>query len=783
MDASKIRTLAEACYSRGALAGFQEGDIRVDGDRFTLSPVEAATIERAISRVKDEESILIETSFPANSVPVGLAVASAYSEHPNMGGKNSPVLLFPKQGYTTVFDRFHYRDTANWSSQPGSQPIPRQPAGSLSEVEDSWGVFTANSRFHFDIAECPTLPTAIIVDLRAPRWNDTYARQLVDLFAAAHRGRFVFIGDSDGYGMGHKLARTHAHEHIQIGPKHLEASPIESVPIELDTALSTVENTLATQDVAYDYYSIIDSEAHDMHRRFAAKKIELQERDIATTAVGGLYNRLTQLPIKSKYWNRVSDAHGFFDSIPQQIDYLTLISDRTSRGSSRIQNFIETARHLEAILNEEHQLQNYLLNAVEGAQDLDDETRFVFSNERVKEAFVLAAEENSVSLGVGNVTLTTRSEVTPTQDARTVYAGTVPRESTHYEFPMSETVVFVHFAIVGAYVSSRGRSLAGNSVKHTEHTVGEGSGNLEPLDLDDIEADVEQVVGPVNSEKTEVASGGGLMGETSLWETDTTQPEKADTEEGSEVSEPTNPSTNKRSKVQLQINFEETHEPIRLSPLSRVTKYYPNEGDIDRARAKGLESGDTILLMDDIADDIYDIVIDESSELESVREDIDLIEGWRDNLNQTVDEDDRTVKEFQEQLAKMGSDITSPATVSLWRYGTTIAPGDEEDIKRVYQLCQPGIDASMFNTLASEVNRAADRLRDRHQKIGNRIRSLIEHELDATTSSSEPEYYDEKTRRRIREDTKRLTVAEIETQAIEPAGQDSSSPSSKPESN
>ena len=128
----------------------------------------------------------------------------------------------------------------------------------------------------------------------------------------------------------------------------------------------------------------------------------------------------------------------------------------------------------------------------------------------------------------------------------------------------------------------------------------------------------------------------------------------------------------------------------------------------------------------------------------------------------------------------MGSNITSPVTVSLWRYGTTIAPEDPDDIRRVYQLCRPGIDASMFDTLAGEIHQAAERLRERHQKIGNRIRSLIEYELDATTSSSQPEYYDEETRRRIREDTKRLTVAGIESETITKTGQDKDNPASEP---
>lgn len=760
MNPESIGSLASECYSRGALAGFQAGSIRVDGDRFTLSPVEAAVTERAVRSVESKGSILIETSFPSNSIPVGLAVALAFDEHPNRGGANTPVLLFPRQGYTTVFDRFHYRDTTNPTYKQGSDPIPRYSVNSLSEMEDQWGIFTANRQFNFDIESGATLPAGIIIDLRAPRWHDTYARQLVELFAAAGKGRVAFIGDSDGYGMGYELARTHSDEQIQIRPAHLESSPIESIPVDLDTKLAIIENILAVGDVSYDYYTIIAEEVDQLHQQFAAKKIELQERDIAPRVVGGLYNRLTQLPVKPKYWNRVSKSNGYFDSIPQQIDRLNLIAEQISHSGGRIRNFTETATQLEATLNDEHPLQNYLLNAVERGRELDNPTRFVFSNKRVQEAFILAAEERDLTVGESeNIVLTTKSDIAPVKDSRTVYAGVAPRESNHYEFPRSETVAFVHHAILNQYIIQRARGLAGESVSHKEHTVGDGRVEGDPVDLDEIESEVTSV-GPLTSNSTG-GNASQLMSSSSLWSAGN---DSEDSTDEPAVSDSLNTDSENESKPseRLKLTFDEGHEPITLTPLSRVTKYSPTERDIIRTRAKSLESGDTILFIDDIADDIYDIVIEHAGERETIREDTDLVEGWRDQLNRTLEQENWTVKEFQQQLQDMGSDITSPVTISLWRYGTTIAPDDPEDIKRVYQLCRPGVDGSMFETLAAEVNEAAQRIRDRHNKIGQRIRPLIEHELDATTDSSQSQYYDEATRRRIREDTKRLTIKGID---------------------
>lgn len=771
MDPEEIGSLAEECYSRGALAGFQAGNIRVDGDRFTLSPVEAAVTERAVETIEAEESIFIETSFPSNSIPVGIAVAAAFGEHPNRGGGNAPVLLFPRQGYTTIFDKFHYRDATNPTYQTGSDPIPRYPVSSLSEMENRWGIFTANSNVNFDRESGVTLPAGIIVDLRAPRWNDTYGRQLVNLFVAAKKGRIAFIGSTGGYGMGYKLARTHADEHLQIRPSHLESSPIESIPVELNTKLAKIESILADGDVTYDYYSIADDGVDTLHRQFAAKKIELQKRNIATRVVGGLYNRLTQLPVQPEYWNRVSKSHGYFDSIPQQIDHLELIADQVSSGGGRLRNFAQTAKQIEATLNDESRLQNYLLNAVERARELDTPTQFVFGNEREQEAFVLAAEKRDKKVGESDqVILTTKSDIEPIPDSRTIYTGVAPQDSSHYEFPRSKTVAFIHHAILNGYLVTRGEDLAGESVVHQEHSVGGGSSKEEPLDIDDIDSEVTNAVGPVSAESHDGGDASQLMSSASLWGSGDTAAQSSDPE-GKESSD-TDATDDSQPSEELVVRFEDDHEAITLSPLSRVTKYYPQEGDIDRTRAKSLEGGDTILLMDDVANDIYDIVIDQARARENIREDLELVEGWRDQLNRTLEEEDWTVKGFQERLEEMGSDITSAVTISLWRYGTTIAPDDREDIKRVYQLCRPGVDASMFETLSNEVDKAAERIRDRHNKIGQQIRPLIEHELDATTDSSQSQHYDEETRRRIREDTKRLTIESIEHRENNSSAQD-----------
>jgi len=112
--------------------------------------------------------------------------------------------------------------------------------------------------------------------------------------------------------------------------------------------------------------------------------------------------------------------------------------------------------------------------------------------------------------------LTTKSDIDPVKDSRTVYAGVAPRDSNHYEFPRSETVAFVHHRILNQYIVHRARDLAGESVSHEEHTVGDGSLEGEPIDLDDIESEVTNV-GPVASNSTNGGNASQLMSSSSLW--------------------------------------------------------------------------------------------------------------------------------------------------------------------------------------------------------------------------------------------------------------------------
>ena len=766
MDPSDIPTLAKKCYERPSLAGFIDGTILIDGDRFSISPVEAATTEQSLHALDSGSDVLIETSFPSNSIPVALGVALTEQEDPRRGGTNHPVVLFSRQGYKTAFDKIHYSRTFNPNTNPESEPIPRYPTDRLSEIGDEWGLWTANKQFQFDLNNFIGSPASVIVDLRAPRWNDTYAPQIEKFIKSLTDTPTVFIADEKDWTIGYEIAEKHSDEHILIQPNHLEASPIEDIPIPQRTPLSTTERILATEDVTYHYYSVSDDKLADLYPRFAAKKIELQNRGIARKAVGGLYNRLIQLPVKPKYWNEVSTTHGYFDSIPQQIDHISTLKEQYDTGSSRLRNFIEVAQQLQGHLNEQHKLQNYLLNAIDRADDSDTPLRLVFSNEREQEAFVFAAEKNGYSLSsTGKVTLATKGDLDPETGVITMFAGAPPQNSYHYEFPSSETVVFIYFAILDEYIKENAKSKSGNNVTHREQYLGTSDIDLDPLDIDSIEAEVKDVVSPVDADYTATDATTDLLGDSSVWNIETDVTTDEDDENTAQETSSSAGSGNSTPEVKRIFEFEEDHEALELTPLSRVTLFDSGKGEIERTRAQNVDVGDTMILIDGIADDLYELVLKSAREREQVREDENLVEGWRDQLNQALASGKWSVKGFQEQLAKMDSEISSPEAISLWRYGHTLAPDDPDDIKRVYQLAQPGLDESMFKNLAKEVAAAAERLRNRHTKIGTRIRPLIEYELDASTTEL-PSYYDKEMQNQIREDTKRLTVANVTERTV-----------------
>ncbi len=767
MDPNDIDTFAERCYNRDSLAGFIDGSIRIESDRFSISPVEAAATEQALQCIENNQNVLLETSFPTDSIPVALGVALTYEQNPRRGGDNKPVVMFPRQSYVTTFDKIHFSRTINPDTKPESEPIPRHPAGSCSKIGAGWGLWTANTQFTFGLESYSGEIAAVVIDLRAPRWLDTYAPQLEALLDHFTDTNAIFIAQTGKYGLGYELAETRSDVTVNISPEHLESSLIDEVPVPQRTPLSTTEELLATKNVEYHYYGVGDEELAELYPRFAAKKIELQERDVAPKAVGGLYNRLIQLPVKPKYWNKVSASHGYFDAIPQQIEHLSTIADQYETGASRLENYIETARQVQGHLNNEHQLQNYLLNIIERAEESDERVRFVFGNDREQETFLLAAEKNGYTLGTTeNITFSTKGDIEPVHGVMTVFAGAPPRNSHHYEFPASEQIVFIYFSILDEYIKSRGQERAANSVSHSEYTLGSSDIDLEPIDLDQIEAEVEQVVAPADTQYTASDVASDLLGDTSPWQVEDTL-ESVDKESDSDETAETPPESGSSGTKQVRIfDFEEEHASIKSTPLSRMTLFHPERGEIERTRAQNVEVGDTILLIKDVADDVYDLLLDTARERVQIREDEDLVEGWRDQLNSALDSGKWTRKGFHQQLVEMGSDITDASTISQWRYGDILAPSDQEDIRRVYQLSRPGIDTSMFEQLASEVASAADRLRHRHRKIGHRIRSLVEYELDASTTG-QPDYYDEEMRRRIREDTQCLTVANIREETID----------------
>jgi len=767
MNPSDIDPFAERCYSRGSLAGFIDGSIRIEGERFSISPVEAAATEQSLQCVENNQNILVETSFPTDSIPVALGVALTYKQNPRRGGDNKPVVIFPRLSYVTTFDKIHFSRTINPDTTPESEPIPRHPAGSCSEIGTGWGLWTTNNQFIFDLEFYSGELAVVVIDLRAPRWLDTYAPQLEALLDHFADTNAIFIAQTGQYGLGYELAEARSDLQVNISPEHLASSPINEVPVPQRTPLSTTEELIAIKNIEYHYYGVGDEELAELYPRFAAKKIELQEREVAPKAVGGLYNRLIQLPIKPKYWNKVSASHGYFDAIPQQIEHLSIIADQYESGASRLENYIETARQVQAHLNDEHQLQNYLLNIIERAEESVERVRFVFGNEREQEAFLLAAEKNGYRLGTTeHITFSTKGVIKPVQGVMTVFAGAPPRNSHHYEFPASEQIVFIYFSILDEYIKTRGQEGAADSVSHSEHVLGTSDIDLEPIDLDQIEAKVEQVVAPADTQYTASDVASDLLGDTSPWEVED-QSDSSDEESDSNETDETLPESGASGTKQVRIfEFEEGHASIKSAPLSRVTLFHPERGEIERTRAQNVDVGDTILLIKDVADDLYDLVLDTAREREQIREDENLVEGWRDQLNTALDSERWTRKDFHNQLVEMGSNISDPSTISQWRHGDILAPSDQEDIRRVYQLSRPGIDTSMFEQLASEVDNAADRLRRRHRKIGRRIRSLVEYELDASTTD-QPDYYDEEMRRRIREDTQRLTVINIREETIE----------------
>jgi hypothetical protein len=163
-------------------------------------------------------------------------------------------------------------------------------------------------------------------------------------------------------------------------------------------------------------------------------------------------------------------------------------------------------------------------------------------------------------------------------------------------------------------------------------------------------------------------------------------------------------------------------ETRQLSAQSRVSVLKEN-GDIGRKVAEELTVGETLLLLDRAADDIYDLFVESAHQKDQLRKAESVVERWRsilhDGLSSGMTED-----ELVNELQDRGSDISDPMTILNWRSGGAIGPQDPEDVRRVLAIFEPEMEPTYEATVD-----AMKRIRKEHRDIGRRARRAIEAQM------------------------------------------------------
>jgi hypothetical protein len=350
------------------------------------------------------------------------------------------------------------------------------------------------------------------------------------------------------------------------------------------------------------------------------------------------------------------------------------------------------------------------LITADATTELDQERIVVVKNDFERKAILRALTLENRKLA-DNVSIRKVDDIQPVPDGEIVIARPLDANSYLYDFPTSERIAFLHFE------------------------------PWAPLVKDRLEAGMGQLDIPIRRE--EIGRVGGHTDQA----TDSNQSTRTyDRPDDSDEKDPTE---------SLRADFEgddttstsrsgggrssQSREPdVTISLSNGESKHLTNQaqvsilkenGDIARKQAKNLAVGDTILLLDSVADDIYDLFVESAHQKEKLRKAESLVERWRSILEDGLD-GEWTSKELLEEIQDRGSKIQHEMTVSNWRTGEVIGPRDPEDVRRILAILDPEMEPTYEATAE-----AMQEIRNEHQKIGVQARRAIESQVGASIGS------------------------------------------------
>jgi hypothetical protein len=733
MEIEAVSEHAEACRERDFMGGFHTGTIKNDGTPFHLGTSECAIVEYALRAVEDGCSIVIHNPFPTTALPIALIASYTYSQNPGIPGtKGDPMLVFPasSRGYLSKMDQFHFQTTP--TADANKTPlIPRKPIDALSEQSSEWGVYTANPGFIFDSENHVNRFGAAFVDLQKPEWSERMFDHIEEFCERNPDLPVVFYTDEMC------PATELTCERLGTDPLRvtnaLLASADHNDPQPGESDLTTQERILTNGGVDMLQFPVRDNEFGEDISEFIDLKNKCQNRELAYIEVTRVFNRLTKQPFKPRYWSRTVGADGFYDDVPGYIERIKTRASNLSRGSDLLYNYARVANEVQGYLNDRHVLQNTTLSAIQQAGNDEEQTRFVVKNTAEREALRLAATDTGYAI-LENVEIVERGKVTPIPDTRYVFLYPPYRDDYVYEFPPSKQVAFIYNAFWSRCVKSSAKNATENiNVSHDTTNIGSEGAAGDVADhtfgIDTLENDIEGYLRRIDFSGRDDEGGSSSSG-------------------GSRTED---------------LVFHLTDGTTRsFSSEGTVTVYDPDRATITRKKAKNVVDGQNILLIDSVAGDVYDVLLESAHKREAIHEDEKLVENWRDALDTGMNRKGMSYADVIDKLRERGSDIRSTDSVKSWREGRHIGPLDEGDCRRVLQIFRPELEGVLLEQIHEQVWKAMKHLRLLHRRIGRNIRRAVEAEFNPSTSAQFGKDINENMIRNIMRDIERETVIQID---------------------
>ena len=663
--------------------------------------------------------MVIHDSFPSSAIPLALCGTHTYSQRPSLcRTQTRPMLAFPSQGYTTQFWKFHWRRQLYPPTQMENNLYPVNTVSALSEMESGWGLYyvptqlggqsMSTSKFEFDFKNDYPTPSAVFVDLRRPEWAERQFNYIEELREEHPKVPFIFYTNR----MDTAAKRV---------TRKLGVTPLRVTNRLLATATPTKkaqagESELAIQERIihtgpnFSIHAIHDERISSRLSDLYEMKDMLRDRQCAYPLVTAAYNSLMKLPVQPTYWTKAvaTNPHPGITSTPDLIKKIRRSADdRSTADGDLLRQYADTINDIQGLLNKRHPVQNAVLKRIHDVARTGENTKFVVSNNSQRRALQLALDENGYASGADDDALIiNKRQVSRSIETQYVYLYPPYRTDPLFEFPPSTEVEFMTFSIwknvLADAISDATQDISVRTT--TTHQNGSDDEDDFVLDLDALDDDI-----------------GGYLDKNGLSEY-----RRAD--------ETTHSPSGDGERIELTlVNHDKT---LEYAPNTYVSLYDSNTAKIVRKRADAVSVGDKVLLIPSVADDLYEILIHDAHERESVRKSEERVEDWRAMLVEGMEEQGFSYKTTQKALAEKESNIKSWQTIKSWATGSTIGPQDPFDVKRTIELFRPELSPEFVERRWQTVWSSIKHIRFTHYEMGRNVRRYIETEMNSTSNSS-----------------------------------------------